>query len=308
MKRLLKILAILGVLGAGIAWIVTAPETVAEADLPDHTPDPGHGERVFLTGGCTSCHADSDAEGDDKLILTGGLAFATEFGTFHAPNISPDPDHGIGGWTMAEFVSAMKHGTSPGGSHYYPAFPYTSYTRMAVTDIMDLKAFMDTLPATDNIPPAHEVGFPFNIRRSLGGWKLLNMSDAWVASPTDPKALRGREIVEGAGHCSECHTPRNAIGGLLKDHWLAGGPNPDGEGRIPNITPSEDGIGSWTEDDIAYYLETGFTPDFDSVGSSMADVVDNMSKLPAEDREAIAAYLKAIPALPDSDIGLPATN
>ena len=298
MKRLLKYLIILGAIGAGVAWFLTAPKQMAS--LPDHTPDIENGELVFWTGGCVACHATKDAEGDDLLVLTGGLEFVTDFGTFYAPNISPDPDHGIGDWSALDLVNAMKFGTSPDGAHYYPAFPYTSYARMEVTDIIDLKAFLDTLPATEHQPPAHDVGFPFNIRRSLGGWKLLNMSDDWVAEVTDPKAVRGREIVEGAGHCSECHTPRDPLGGLRKGQWLAGGPNPDGEGRIPNITPSDDGIGSWAEEDIAYYLETGFTPDFDSVGGSMGEVVDNMSKLPAEDREAIAAYLKSVPALPDS--------
>jgi mono/diheme cytochrome c family protein len=300
MMRVLKYLVILGIVGAGVAWFLTAPKYITEADLPDHSPDAVHGERVFWTGGCVSCHAAPEAEGDDVLVLTGGLAFKTDFGTFYAPNISTDPEFGIGGWSMADLVSAMKYGSSPGGVHYYPAFPYTSYTRMELTDIMDLKAFMDTLPASDNQPPAHEVGFPFNIRRSLGGWKLLNLSDDWVIEVSDEKALRGREIVEGAGHCSECHTPRNAIGALKKDQWLAGGPNPEGEGRIPNITPSDDGIGSWTEEDIVYYLETGFTPDFDSVGGAMVDVVSNISKLPAEDREAIATYLKAVPPLPSN--------
>ena len=298
MKRLLKFLILLGVIGAGVAWFLTAPKQMAS--LPDHSPDTDHGEQVFWTGGCVSCHARKDAEGDDLLVLAGGLEFVTDFGTFYAPNISPDPENGIGGWTALDLVNAMKFGTSPNGSHYYPAFPYTSYARMKVTDIIDLKAFLDTLPATDHQPPAHDVGFPFNIRRSLGGWKLLNMSDDWVVEVTDAKAIRGREIVEGAGHCSECHTPRDQLGGLRMGLWLAGGLNPDGEGRIPNITPSDAGLGSWAEEDIAYYLETGFTPEFDSVGGSMAEVVDNISKLPAEDREAIAVYLKSVPALSDT--------
>ena len=279
---------------------MTTPKQLAETDLPAYIADAEHGEQVFWAGGCVACHATRDAEGDDLLILTGGLEFVTNFGTFYAPNISPDQSFGIGGWSTLDFVNAMKFGTSPNGTHYYPAFPYTSYTRMNVTDIIDLKAFMDTLPASNYRPKAHKVGFPFNIRRSLGIWKLLNMSDDWVVGVNDPKAIRGRELVEGVGHCAECHTPRDALGGLRTDMWLAGGPNPDGEGSIPNITPSEDGLGSWAEEDIAYYLETGFTPEFDSVGGSMGEVVDNMSKLPPEDRDAIAAYLKSVPALPDS--------
>ena len=112
----------------------------------------------------------------------------------------------------------------------------------------------------------------------------------------NPKLARGQYLVEGPGHCGECHTPRNALGGFEPDQWLAGAPNPEGQGRIPNITPGSKSIGGWSESDIVNYLETGFTPDFDSVGGSMVEVQKNIARLPASDREAIAAYLKAVPA------------
>jgi mono/diheme cytochrome c family protein len=161
--------------------------------------------------------------------------------------------------------------------------------------MLDLVAYLRTLPADATPSGAHELGFPFNIRRAVGGWKLLFASDQWVlADAPTPQVERGRYLVEALGHCAECHTPRNALGGLNRSDWLAGGPNPDGEGTIPNITP---GKLTWTENDIAYYLETGFTPDFDSVGGSMAHVVRNTARLTPEDRLAIAAYLKAVPAV-----------
>ena len=297
MRRIIKLLLALAVVGAGVGWWLTAPTFIRAADLPDHAANLAHGAQVFAEAGCASCHAASDAKGDDKLILSGGLAFKTDFGTFYAPNISPGSE-GIAGWSTADLVTAMQMGVRPDGAHYYPAFPFTSYIRMDMTDIIDLKAYLDTLQASDVASKSHDVGFPFNIRRGLGMWKLLFLSpDPVIAVADDPQLQRGRQLVEGAAHCSECHTPRNPIGGLDKSKWLAGGPNPDGEGRIPNITPHDRGIGGWTASDIAYYLETGFTPDFDSAGGAMAKVIENTAKLPAADREAIAAYLKAVPAI-----------
>lgn len=259
-------------------------------ELAALTPDPGNGEQVFIASGCASCHAATDAEGDAKLVLAGGHRLESDFGTFVAPNISPHPEHGIGNWTLADFASATRAGVSPEGRHYYPAFPYSSYARMTDQDIADLWAYMQTLP-TDATPSApHEIGFPFNIRRSIGVWKMLYLDDAWVVTdaPT-PELERGRYLVEALAHCGECHTPRNALGGLDRTAWLTGAPNPSGRGRIPDLSPPEF---DWSAADIAYYLETGFTPEFDSAGGTMADVVANFAQLPASDRAAVAAYIK----------------
>jgi mono/diheme cytochrome c family protein len=162
-------------------------------------------------------------------------------------------------------------------------------------DVADLHAFLATLPASDTANLPHEVGFPFSVRRLLGGWKFLFFRDDWVlAEAEDPTLARGRYLAEALGHCAECHTPRNALGGLDRARWLAGAPSPDGKGTIPNITPAKL---DWTDRDIAAYLKTGFTPDFDSAGGEMAEVVQNMSHLPDEDIAAIVAYLKADPAV-----------
>ena len=170
---------------------------------------------------------------------------------------------------------------------------------MTPKDINDLYGFMKTLPASDAVAPAHELGFPFNQRIVLGGWKFLYFTDAPRVELADASEMvkRGQYLVEGPGHCGECHTPRNALGGFETGRWLAGGPNPEGEGTIPNITPGSKTMGSWGESDIVTYLETGFTPDYDSVGGSMVEVQKNIAELPAADREAIAAYLKAIPSV-----------
>ncbi len=295
MRRFIRWVIFLGLIGLCVGWWLTRPMTANPEDIALVSGDVTRGERVFYAGGCSSCHAAPKAEGADKLKLGGGLAFKTEFGTFYAPNISPH-ENGIGGWSALDLVNAMKHGTSPEGQHYYPAFPYTSYAKARVADIVDLKAYLDTLEPieTANIP--HDVGFPFNIRRSLGGWKLLFMDDGWVLETDDPLVEKGRYLVEGLGHCSECHTARNLLGGAKLGRWLGGGPNPDGEGRIPNITPHDTGL-TWSTEDIIEYLESGFTPEFDVAGGSMTDVVGNLGELTPEDRAAIAAYLKAVPPI-----------
>lgn len=279
-------------LGFAAFWLLTRPAPSDPAVFAVLTGDVAAGEQVFYAGGCASCHAAPGAEGDAKLTLSGGQAFATDFGTFYAPNISTDMDNGIGAWTVADLGRALKTGTSPDGRHYYPAFPYTSYARMTDQDVVDLYAYMTTLPADPTPSRAHEVGFPFNIRRGLGLWKLLYLSDDPVLTNADtPELERGRYLVEALGHCAECHTPRGALGGLDTAAWMTGAPTADGKGKVPAITP---GALGWSAGDIAYYLETGFTPDFDSAGGHMADVVTNMANLPPEDRDAIAAYLLAL--------------
>ncbi len=226
-------------------------------------------------------------------MLAGGRRFKTDFGTFVAPNISSDPDVGIGAWSAEGLANALVHGTGPNGQHYYPAFPYTSYANMTMEDIVSLHAFLNTLPAVVTESEAHDVGFPFNIRRSLGGWKLLFMEPGWVVDGelTDQQ-LRGRYLVEALGHCTECHTPRNKLGGLKRDLWLTGAPNPSGKGRIPGLTAAQL---DWSETDIAEYLRSGFTPDYDSAGGEMVEVIENTSQLSDDDRLAIAAYLKVVP-------------
>lgn len=293
-------LAVLGAAGFGTFLFITAPQRqdpAVWANLGE--PDLAHGREVFFAGGCTSCHAPAGATGDARLVLSGGAPLKSDFGTFHAPNISSHPDAGMGAWTLAEFGDAMTRGIGRDGEHLYPSFPYGSYARMTPEDINDLFGFMKTLPASDSIAPPHELGFPFNQRIVLGGWKFLYYTDAPRVELADASDMvkRGQYLVEGPGHCGECHTPRNALGGFLAGNWLAGGPNPEGEGSIPNITPGSKSMGSWSEGDIVTYLETGFTPDYDSVGGSMVEVQKNMAELTAADREAIAAYLKAVPAV-----------
>jgi len=137
------------------------------------------------------------------------------------------------------------------------------------------------------------------LRRFIGLWKRLYLEpDPVIGLPAaDAEVLRGRYLVEGPGHCGECHTPRDRLMGLERDRWLAGAPDPEGEGRVPNLTPHPDGLADWSGADIEYFLESGVDPDFDVVGGAMVEVQENLARLPAADREAIAAYLKAVPAV-----------
>ncbi len=294
MKRLLFLLVALAIAGAA-GLFVTAPERLDGDALAGFEPDVAAGELVFLAAGCASCHSAPETTGNARLILTGGQVFPSDFGTFFAPNISPDPVAGIGGWSALDLANAMRFGTSPEGQHYFPVFPYGTYSRASLQDIVSLYAYLQTLPPDQTANKPHDVGFPFNIRASLGGWKVLFFSDDWVLTdaPT-PELERGRYLVEALGHCSECHTARNALGGLKTSTWLGGAPNPTGTGTVPNITPAKL---DWSDADLVNYFKTGFTPDFDTAGGLMVEVIENLSGLPDSDLQAIVAYLRAIPAV-----------
>lgn len=274
-------------------WVLTRPALLSQDDLIHHDPNPANGELIFHVGGCASCH---------EANLEGGLEMESPFGLFRVPNISPDPETGTGGWSTLEFVNAMMRGVSPEGRHYYPAFPYTSYASMTVQDVIDLKAWIDLQEPVRHTVDGHELRFPWNLRRGIGLWKKRYFRPGPVNRSGEALegAERGRYLVEGAGHCGECHTARDALGGFRESLDLSGGPSPDGEGRVPNITPHEDGLESWSEADIAYYLKSGFTPDYDMVGGSMVKVQENLARLPDADRKAIAAYLKSVAAIASS--------
>lgn len=292
------VLVALALVGAVAFYVLTIPRLVVTGSLPAHTANLANGETMFNIGGCASCHA--TPKQDDHRRLGGGLALETPFGTFRVPNISPDARHGLGAWSEADFVNAMLRGVGRNGEHLYPAFPYTSYQRMPLQDVRDLFAFLKTLPAEATPSPTHELGFPFNIRRGLGLWKLLYLDGKTFAPDPARSAMlnRGAYLVEGPGHCAECHSPRDVLGGIVPAGRFAGGLDAEGKGWVPNITPHADGLATWSAKDIAYLLESGFTPDNDSVGSTMADVATNTGKLSGDERAAMAAYLKSLPPRP----------
>jgi len=292
MRRIFMIFTVIALVGLAGFWAVTRPTFVPEAELAGLTGDATAGEAVFWSAGCASCHAAEGATGEGRLLLTGGQRFASDFGSFVAPNISPHPEAGIGDWTLAEFVTALQEGVSPEGRHYYPAFPYTAYRLAERQDLADLWAFWQTLPASDVASEPHDVGFPVSIRRTVGVWNLLNLRDDFtVDGELTEQEARGRYLSEALAHCAECHTPRDALGGLDRAAWMTGAPNPSGSGTIPALTPDRL---RWSEAEIAAYLNDGFTPEFDSAGGHMVSVIRNLAMLPEADRDAIAAYLKVL--------------
>lgn len=300
MGRLLVVIVALIVLGGPIALGLAAPETVHESMLVPHTPNLDNGRTMFLAGGCSSCHA---TPGKDEMTrLGGGRELPTQFGTFRAPNISAHVTDGIGNWTEAQFASAMLKGASPDGRHYFPAFPYTAYQRMRLADVRDLFAYLKTLPAVEGKAPGHELSFPYSLRDGVGLWKLLYLDGRpFRPNPSKPDIWnRGAYLVEAPGHCAECHSPRDFLGGIISAQRYSGGPNPTGEGFVPNVTQHESALGSWSAADIEYLLETGSKPDFDTVGGDMASVVANTGQLPADDRKAMALYLKSLPPVAGS--------
>jgi mono/diheme cytochrome c family protein len=306
MRKAIIGLLVLAVLGILVFWALTSPAAYAlirgngraTPMTPvgqDQQPNIDNGRILFYAGGCTSCHATPNQ--GDKLRLGGGYALKSPFGTFHVPNISPHRQDGIGAWSTADFIRAMREGVSPDGRHYYPAFPYASYQRMSETDLRDLFAFMQTLAAVEGRAPGHALPFPFNVRRGVGLWKLAFLDGhVFVADPSKPESWnRGAYLVNGPGHCAECHSERNFAGAILEDRRFAGGPNPEGRGTVPNITPDKSGIGGWSADEIATLLKTGETPLFDTVGGPMGAVVANTAQLSDADRRAIAEYLLSLP-------------
>ncbi len=293
LRRILLLLVAAAAAGLSVFWWLTIPSVVTPDRLPSYTSNLANGLTIFNAGGCSSCHAVPNQP--DRSKLGGGFALGTPFGTFYVPNISPDKADGIGNWTEADFVTALLKGTSPSGTHYFPAFPYTSYQHAKVEDLRDLFAYLKTLAPVSGKVRDHDLPFPFNIRRNVGVWKLLFMD----GKPFTPDAARsgawnrGAYLVNGLGHCAECHSPRNFLGGMITAKRFAGGPNPEGEGWVPNIT--QKGLGDWSVKDFDYFLETGDLPDGDNAGGSMARVIRNTSQLSAEDRAAIADYLKSLP-------------
>jgi mono/diheme cytochrome c family protein len=277
-----------------LALVVCLLAAEAAADLEN-------GRRVFAaTGGCT-CHTNYPGEGADAPSLAGGRALETPFGVFYSTNITRDRETGIGGWSDADFIRAMREGLSPAGENYFPVFPYPAFTGLSDADLVDLKAYLDSLPATqrENRPP--DAPFPFTWRAAVSGWKWLNFEPGRL-EPNPAKSPvwnRGRYLVEAAAHCGECHTSRTLTGGLNESIPLAG--SRDGpEGQLaPNITPdAKTGIGQWDRADLVWYLETGLKPDGDDTQGLMSEVIEHgYANLPAEDLEAIAFYLRTIPAI-----------
>jgi mono/diheme cytochrome c family protein len=256
------------------------------------------GKYLFDAAGCQSCHTDVAGKG---VVLAGGRRLKTPFGDFYTPNITADPAHGIGKWSDADFIRALRQGQGPDGTVYYPAFPYPSYTGMTDRDILDIKAYIFSLPTSAAESRGHDLKFPFGMRWLNHAWQALFLKQGpWHPTPgKDETYNRGSYLVEAVAHCGECHSPRNFVGAVRYEARLSGSPNGADNDSVPNVTPHDDGIGDLSVEEIASMLKDGMTPDGDFLGGAMEEEVSNStSKLTDADRMAIATYLKAQPALP----------
>lgn len=301
MKSSKRWLAVIGagllVAAAGTPWLLTAPRRAfSEGNILAETGNAGRGQQIFAAGDCASCH--SSPGQSNPLRLGGGLALASPYGTFRAPNISSDRVDGIGAWSSTDLANALLSGVSPAGTHYYPSFPYPAFAHMRAAEIPDLMAYLRTLPAVSGRAPPHQLAFPFQIRRGIGLWKLLYFDPAPITDDVAQDAIwnRGRYLVESLMHCAECHSSRNIFGAIKPATRFAGAVDPENVGYVPNITPTR--IGHWSMDDLVRMLTTAETPDHGRVGSSMTAVVTNTAQLPEADRAAIAVYIKSLPPLP----------
>jgi mono/diheme cytochrome c family protein len=275
---------------AALGAVLFAPPTHAQTDAV------ARGAYVFAAAGCAGCHTDVKNNGQ---LLAGGRELKTPFGSFFGPNITAHPEAGIGKWSDADFIRALRQGRRPDGAHYFPVFPFTSFTKMTDRDILDLKAYIFSLPVSAQPSKPSTLGFPFNLRFLQFGWKLLYFTPGtFRPDPAKSEQInRGAYVTQALGHCAECHSPRDAFGGLRTDMLYAGDLNHAGQGtKVPNITPHRGtGLGGWSEGAYADLLGSGMTPDGDFVGGDMGEVVTNStSKLTPADRAAMIAYLRQL--------------
>ncbi len=285
------------------------PATSIDYELPPIDLDSeeliGRGRYLAIAGNCATCHTTAGGE-----PMAGGLPFETPFGTLYSTNITPDPETGIGDWTAEQFLASMRLGVRPDSTHLYPAFPYTSFTRVSDEDVSAIYAYLRSIPAVRQPAPANELSFPFNIRPLMAVWKTLFFDDgAFVVDASKPDDWnRGAYLVEGLAHCGACHTPRNALGAENNDHFMAGGEYLDkvGDGQYrpwsaPNLTSSETGLSLWSHDDLASYLQAGRNSFLDSFGPMNEVIINSTRHLSSDDVAAMATYLKELPAATESD-------
>lgn len=285
----------LAVLGLGAFWAITIPRPLSAAALPTHTPDVKNGEKLYNASGCHSCHLPSKDLADvDTALPAGGTPLRTPVGTLYPPNITPDSATGIGAWSDIEFVNAMQKGIGKDGGHLIPAFPYTSYAKMSVTDVLDIKAYLGTLKPVNNLVKPHDVLALPIVRRGLGAWKFIGLDESkTVADATKSEAWnRGKYLVDGPGHCSECHTPRTVFMSSDTSKYLAGGPHPEGDGKVPSLVDLV-GRGKYKDAaDLMSALQYGEMMGYSRLSSGgMGKVQTNLSKLPEADVKAISEYL-----------------
>ena len=275
-------------LALGCALVAGCSAALAQGDAKN-------GRYLAAAAGCAGCHTEVTT---GAAPYAGGRVLDTPFGTFYGPNITPHPRHGLGKWSETDLRRALRSGERPGRGHYYPALPYPSFTGMTDADIRDLWAYLRSLPPVDRASRPHELRFPFGWRALVAVWKWLFFAPrAFVPDPRASASVnRGAYLVNVLGPCGECHTPRNFLGGPKKSRHLAGGTLPDG--RVPNLTPTR--LKRWSDAQLREFLRSGATPEGDAPSDTMYEVIrSTTSQLTAQDLDAMVAYLRSLPALPD---------
>jgi len=293
MRRPIQALILPVVLGLGFFWVGTETRPLTAADVPAHQADLENGKLIFNVGGCISCHASPDA----TEVPAGGKPLKTPIGVLYPPNLTPDPETGLGPWSDIDFVNAMQKGIRRAGGHLIPAFPYTSYAKMKVDDVLDVKAYLASLAPVKNATPPHQVIGLLIVRRGLGLWKWIGLDETkWVADPSQSESWnRGSYLVNGPGHCNECHTPRNLFMGSDFTRKFMGGPHPEGKGKVPSLRGLVERQRYKDQADLVSAFQNGETLGYEHMSSGgMGEVQSNLAKLPEADISAIAEYLLSL--------------
>ncbi len=291
-------LVLLGTVGAAALLLLTRARPLDATALPDHAPDVARGEVLFNVGSCGSCHkAADDTPGAEEGLPTGTAPLQTPIGVFYPGNLTPDPETGLGSWSQIDFANALTRGLSPDGEHYFPAFPYPSYRIMPLEDVLDLHAYLTSLPAVRAAKREPEVPLLALARRGVGLWKRLALDDRRVEpDPREGESWnRGAYLTSGPGHCGECHTPRNLLMIADESRHLAGGPHPAEDGDVPSLRALVARERYADAADLTLALQFGETFGYDTLSSGgMADIQMNLALLPESDVQAISEYLVSL--------------
>jgi mono/diheme cytochrome c family protein len=280
----------------GLALAVFALANLSFAPLAAAAGDPKRGEYIARLGGCLGCHTENKK---GAVPFAGGRALKTPFGIFYGPNITPHPQAGIGRWTEDDFIGAMRHGRRPDGANYFPAFPYPSFTKINDNDLRDLWVYLRTLPPSRQVSQPHILRFPFGWRFLVSFWNWLYFTPGpFMNIPAAPEVInRGAYLVQALGHCGECHTPRNFLGGPIGSRTLAGDKSAAVR-RVPNLTRSR--LERWSDTELKEFFLNGVTPDDETVSEAMNEVIRNStSQLTPGDLAALIAYLRSLPPRAD---------